>query len=67
VWLGADKLANDRRVAIKQIAKANSENCKKELYFGQLFFNEKGGAREEFCNYPGSYNCCIIFQRNLIV
>lgn len=53
MWLGADKLSNDRHVAIKQIAKVNSDNCKKELYFGQLFFNEKGKAREEFGKYEG--------------
>lgn len=56
VWLGADKLNNDRNVAMKQIAKINSENCKKELYFGHIFFDDKGKAREEFSNYIGENN-----------
>lgn len=53
VWLGEDKKDNDRHVAIKQIAKMNSESCKKELFFGQLFFNEKGEPRDEFIHYNG--------------
>jgi len=55
VWLSADKLYNDRHVALKQIAKINSENCKKELYFGQMFFDEKGKPREEFSHYAGIF------------
>lgn len=55
VWLGSEKNSNNQRVAMKQIAKFNADNCKKELYFGQLFFNDKGFPREEFQNYSGFF------------
>ena len=53
MWLGLDKLNEDRKVAIKQIAKQNSETCKNELLFGDTFFDNNGNVREEFKNEEG--------------
>ena len=53
VWLGLDKLNEDRKVAIKQIAKQNSETCRNELLFGDTFFDNNGNVREEFKNEEG--------------
>lgn len=68
VWLGFDKLHNNRKVAMKQIIKSNSENCKKELMFGELFFDENGRIREEFNEYNGFFKLIlkitIISKRN---
>ena len=49
VWLAYDK-DKRKKVAVKQIAKTNTENYKRELYFGQFFFEKDGTPKPEFEN-----------------
>jgi len=54
VWLGACK-STGRKVAVKQIVKsALNDSSKKELYYGQLLFEEGGRPRPEFLAYEGN-------------
>ena len=38
----------------------STESQKKELYYGQLLFDENGHGREEFKNYIGELNLSFI-------
>ena len=60
VWLGLDKKTG-QKYALKQMLKNHStESQKKELYYGQLLFDENGHARGEFNNYIGELNLSFV-------
>lgn len=53
VWLGMCKTTG-KKVAVKQMVKsAMNDSQKKELYYGQLLFEEGGKPRSEFGMYEG--------------
>ena len=61
VWLGVDKKTG-QKYALKQMLKNHStESQKKELYYGQLLFDEHGHSREEFKNHSGKLSFFVIY------
>jgi dual specificity tyrosine-phosphorylation-regulated kinase 2/3/4 len=61
VWLGEHKKSK-KKYAIKQIiTESNHETHKKEIWFGEYFFDFGGVARAKFLHHPGIKNLVKLY------